>query len=286
MTRVARARLTRGQWPLVGLAALAVVTAILVMLAALKTWAPPDEALPGPVRGASTAPASTLSKPAPATADASRQDLNGVADIITSPRGGSILVVGDGSGDEMDEWVSVWARDHLAGQATVSYNAWTRISGRYADPVTFGSASRSLKVWNASVRTPDMAREPERVVRAWQEADVVLLSYGHRRSATEIPAQLDAVLEAVRAKSQTASVVVLIQNPDRARTEAIQQETTQAIKKWADAKGFPTVDIYSAFTGDPNPRDGMVEVDGSPTPQGSRLWAKTVADALAAPPAR
>lgn len=200
---MARARLTRGQWPLVGLAALAVVTAILVMLAALKTWAPPDEALPGPVRGASTAPASTLSKPAPATADASRQDLNGVADIIKSPRGGSILVVGDGSGDEM-----------------------------------------------------------------------------------EIPAQLDAVLEAVRAKSQTASVVVLIQNPDRARTEAIQQETTQAIKKWADAKGFPTVDIYSAFTGDPSPRDGLVEVDGSPTPQGSRLWAETVADALAAPPAR
>jgi hypothetical protein len=75
----------------------------------------------------------------------------------------------------------------------------------------------------------------------------------------------------------------MIQNPDRADTEATQQQNTQKISSWAGVHGFATVDIYSAFMADSTPRNTMVESDGSPSPQGSRLWAATLAKSLNAP---
>ena len=192
------------------------------------------------------------------------------------------MVIGDGSGNQNDEWVSLWARDHIARQATVSYRAWNRTVGEYRDPVQHGSSDRPVTVWNASVSAPDMAGEPERIARAWEDPDAVLLSYGHRRSPTEIQAQMDAVLAAVRAQSKSVPVAVLIQNPDRASTEAVQRKTTLQIQKWAEAQDLPTVDIYSAFVDDPARRNELVEPDGSPTPKGSSLWADTLALVLAA----
>ena len=124
--------------------------------------------------------------------------------------------------------------------------------------------------------------EPARIAKAWQTSDLVLLSYGHRRAPATITAQMDAVLAAIRAKNATVPIVVMIQNPDRADTETIQRENTQKIQAWAGAHSFATVDIYSAFMADPTPRNTMVQSDGSPSPQGSRLWATTLANALKA----
>ena len=60
------------------------------------------------------------------------------------------------------------------------------------------------------------------------------------------------------------------------------RQCLRAIQAWAGAHGFATVDIYSAFMADPTPRNTMVESDGSPSPQGSQLWATTLAEALKA----
>lgn len=189
-------------------------------------------------------------------------------------------MIGDGSGDEDDEWVAVWARDHLAANATVSYRAWDRANNQYAAAVRTGSAGPTLELWNASVRSPDMSREPDRIALAWQDADVVLLSYGHRRNPSQVTAEMDAVAAAVRANGPDARIVVLLQNPDRAATEAVQAEAVEAIRNWADAEGYPTVDIFAAFMADPAPRNDLVESDGSPTPAGSQLFAGILADAL------
>lgn len=183
-------------------------------------------------------------------------------------------MIGDGSGDEDDEWVAVWARDHLAANATVSYRAWERANIQYAAAVRTGSAGPTIELWNASIRAPDLAREPARIARAWQDADVVLLSYGHRRTPGRIGAEMDAVAAAVRANGPDARIVVLLQNPDRAATETPQRDTVQAMKTWADTNGFPTVDIFGAFMAEATPRNELVESDGSPTPRGSVLFAK------------
>ena len=63
----------------------------------------------------------------------------------------------------------------------------------------------------------------------------MLLSYGHRRAPGTITAQMDTALAAIRAKNATVPVVVMIQNPDRADTETIQQQNTQKIQAWAGA---------------------------------------------------
>ena len=272
---------------MLGLAVLAVATFLLVFLAFQKQRTPPSPAAaPTPVvtqtssPSPSTSPSGSLASASPSVT--ARDGLGGIADIIDSPDGASVLVIGDGSGDQNDEWVSVWARDHLSEGATVSYRVWDRDAAEYADAVEHGSSDREVAVWNSSVSAPDMATEPDRIGEAWQDADVVLLSYGHRQSADEISSQMDAVLAAVRAQSKSVPVAVLIQNPDRANTEAAQRETTSEIKKCADAEDVTTVDIYTAFIDDPARRNDLVEQDGSPTPAGSNLWAKTLAQSLAA----
>ena len=124
--------------------------------------------------------------------------------------------------------------------------------------------------------------ESARIAKAWQTSNLVLLSYGHRRTPATITAQMDAVLAAIRAKNATVPVVVMIQNPDRAGTETIQRENTQKIQAWAGAHSFATVDIYSAFMADPTPRNTMVESDGSPSQHGARLGATTLPNPLKA----
>ena len=127
-----------------------------------------------------------------------------------------------------------------------------------------------------------MALEPARIAQAWQTPDLVLLSYGHRRLPTTISAQMDAVLAAIRARNATVPIVVMIQNPDRADTAAVQRENTQRVQAWAVAHGFAPVDIYRAFMADRRPSNDMIESDGSPSPQGSQLWAQTLAAAFQA----
>lgn len=270
---MAQARWSRTQWYGVGLAVLAVVAAVVAAMALLQYRQPASTtpATPAP------APSQTSATPTPALTG-----LALAAATLGSPEGASVLVVGDGSGNDDDEWVAVWARDHLGAGATVSYRAWDRANRQYAPAVRTGSTGPTIDVWNASVSSPDMAREPARVTQAWQDADLVLVSYGHRRTPRDITAQLDAVLAAIRDKDADVPVVVMLQNPDRAATEAVQKAATEKVQAWADAHAFATVDVYSAFMADRTPRNDLVEADGSPTPRGSQLWAKALADALKA----
>jgi hypothetical protein len=289
---VADTRLSKNLWSWVGLATLTVVAAVVVVLAVRQyrvpatptTWATPATVSGAtsasvPVPSTSTLPSTSA---ASSTPTASPTGLALANSILSAPSGASVLVIGDGTGDATNEWVAVWARDHLATNATVSYSAWGWGSSQYATAVRYGTTGQTIAVWNASVRSPDMALEPARIAKAWQTSDLVLLSYGHRRTPATITAQMDAVLAAIRAKNATVPVVVMIQNPDRADTETIQRENTQKVQAWAGAHGFATVDIYSAFMADPTPRNTMVESDGSPSPQGSQLWATTLAAALKA----
>jgi len=290
---VADARLSKNLWSWVGLATLTVVAAVVVVLAVRQyrvpatptTWATPATVSGAtsasvPVPSTSTLPSTSAT--ASSTPTASPTGLALANSILSAPSGASVLVIGDGTGDATNEWVAVWARDHLATNATVSYSAWGWVSSQYATAVRYGTTGQTIDVWNASVRSPDMALEPARIAQAWQTSSLVLLSYGHRRTPATITAQMDAVLAAIRAKNATVPIVVMIQNPDRADTETIQRENTQKIQAWAGAHGFATVDIYSAFMADPTPRNTMVESDGSPSPQGSQLWATTLAEALKA----
>lgn len=290
--------LSKQVWSSIAISALALVTVVVVIMAMLQYRAPAAEARPAPTpsqvspvasASVSTGGASPTQSPTPRSEEATAPTptpaptgLTLAASILKAPTGASVLVIGDGSGDEPDEWVAVWARDHLATTATVSYNAWDRVANQYAPTVGYGTEGPAITVWNASVRAPDMALEPARIAQAWQTADLVLLSYGHRRAPSTITAQLDEVLAAIRAKNAKVPIVVMIQNPDRADTETVQRQNTQKVQAWAVAHSFANVDIYSAFMADATQRNTMVESDGSPSPQGSQLWAMKLAKSLTA----
>ncbi len=192
----------------------------------------------------------------------------------------SILVMGDGSGNEPDEWVYLWAHDHLAANRQVKYHAWNTDSSRWGKAVTTGKGAATT-VWNASKTSPDLAKEAKRLSAVWHPSDAVILSYGHRGDPKTIASQLDDMRKAVKAKNPQAIVLVMIQNPDPVATQYNQADTTKAVKAWAKKRDLDTVNIYDAFVNDPAPRYSLVEFDGSPTPLGSALWARTFAEAIA-----
>jgi hypothetical protein len=208
--------------------------------------------------------------------------LAGIADIIDSPDGASILVIGDGSGNQNDEWVSVWARDHLAEDATVSYSAWDRDAGEYADAVEHGSSDREVTVWNASVSAPDMASEPDRIAQAWQDADVVLLSYGHRQSADEIT-RPDGCRAGRGPRPEQERAGGGDDPEPRSREHGVSPESDHGgDQEVGGRRGLPHRGHLHRLHRRPSRRNDLVEQDGSPTPQGSELWASTWAQALAA----
>lgn len=193
--------------------------------------------------------------------------------------GAQVMVIGDGSGNETDEWVALWARNHLATSRAVSLSTWNRTSADYDAAVSLGQGE-ALTVWNASTRSPEMAEEPQRVAQAWREADVVLLSYGHRRTAGTIAGQLDQILAAIRGQDAQVPVAVVLQNPDPTASAAQQSATVEAVNQWAARQGLPTIDVYAGFPSSQAERNRLVEEDGSPNPEGSALFARIVAEAL------
>ena len=272
---------------IIGLGVLALVTAILVILSLPQVRNPQVRAEPArapsntaPTSDATSAPATpTATKDAPPS-PTKPKGLPGAATLLASGEDASILVMGDGSGNETDEWVRLWTENYLAKDHQVRYHIWDPQNKRYDSMGGSGSGRAIATVWNASMTAPNLSTEDNRVAKAWQPTDVVILSYGHRNAASAIPDRLTAIRKAIKAQDPNAIVLVMIQNPDPTATEATQRETTKAVEKWAKDASLDTINVYDAFISDPTPRYQLVEADGSPTPLGSALWARTVADAF------
>lgn len=275
---------------LVGLVALGVVTAILVVwsLPQIRNPQPtgvPAKASPTLTVGPSETPTAssgatpTPSKDAPTTAP-KPTGVAGLATLLRGQEAVSILVLGDGSGNDPDEWVSLWATDYLAKGRKVAYKSWNPEREAWKSAGTTGSGPATT-IWNASMTAPNLSTEDDRVADVWQPADVVIISYGHRNPASSIGSRLTAIRKAVKAQDDSANVIVMIQNPDPVAIEQTQREATQTVKKWAVDAGLDSINIYDAFIADSTPRYQLVEADGSPSPAGSALWARTLANAVA-----
>ena len=282
--------LRKKRMQIIGLGVLALVTAILVIWSLPQIRNPQPSGVPAQVTPPATSAASEPSSadstggPTPTKASPSKgaapKGLAGLAAMLRGKQPVSILVIGDGSGNESDEWVHLWATEHLAASRKVTYKTWDPNRSAWKSDGSTGTGA-TVTVWNASMTAPSLSTEHDRVAEVWQAADVVILSYGHRNPANSIGSKLTAIRKAIKAQDETANILVMIQNPDPVAIEQTQRETTQAVKKWAHDLDLDTVNIYDAFISDPAPRYELVEPDGSPSPIGSALWAKTFASLLA-----
>ena len=61
---------------------------------------------------------------------------------------------------------------------------------------------------------------------------------------------------------------------------ASQETNVRAVADWAAQNNLPTIDVYGGWPVDQGQRDALLEADGSPTLEGSRLFARIVAEAL------
>lgn len=192
----------------------------------------------------------------------------------------TISVLGDSTGNDIGEWVDLWAR-HLAGSHVVVLHQWDSVSEAWKpQPITYGNTGPRLTIWNGSQPGAAASYPAYRLGRMQPERpDLVLYSFAHNDTAATVVDGLVATIDAVdrRWGSEIRSVVIL-QNPGLNAHGPVQDSTLAALKRWADDSHQPTIDVTSEFR---KSRDlSALQDDAHPNAAGSQLWEETVAKAL------
>lgn len=174
-------------------------------------------------------------------------------------QGGVLLVLGDSTGDALDEWVANLARSIGAQlpRLRVDYVAWSdggsswpATTALQAGDGTFGT----LTVYNCSVGGKEthyfLAPNFDAMVGALH-ADLVIINLGHNENtAAADPFWRDdllALAETVTLYLPDAELIVLTQNPrtDSSATQA--QQRRDMTQRLARMRGWGCIDTYARF---------------------------------------
>lgn len=202
-----------------------------------------------------------------------------ISTLLSSGRDATLVVLGDGTGDEAGEWVSAFAEQAGDTHQVTLRGLDPNDPTQYASKEKVGSAGPALTIWNGS-RSGVTADYPAKRLEflAPRTPDAVLLSFGRDDTASGITAGLESTYRAVTARWPGVAVGVVLQGQDR--DDAIGPVRT-VTREWADSHGLPTIDVAAAFSaaGDPNTFVSVVDPP-STNAKGGRLWARTVLTAL------
>jgi lysophospholipase L1-like esterase len=194
----------------------------------------------------------------------------------------SIVVAGDSTGDEDDEWVYLLALD-LARRYPgyrVEYYLWNKRSGWPSTPREIqpgAPGTHAINIWNMSVSgtTEDYALNyAERSIVPIQP-DLLLISYGHNdgTDTERFRWGIQSLVQTVAAGSPRTEIGLIAQNPETGNT--YQQARAAELALLAEQLDLAFVDVLGAFEATGNPdaylRDGI-----HPTPGASYLWEQTV----------
>ena len=244
---------------------------------------PTTTAVPSPTGASSpttTAPTSPTSPTSPTTAPTSRP----VSGLLADGSGATIAVLGDGTGDEVGEWVSSFAQQLGATHRVSLHGLDPNDPTRYVTTTTFGTTGPQVTVWNGSRRGASAGYPAERLrFLAPARPDVVLLGFGRDDTVADAATGLEQTYRALRARWPDVPVAVVLQPPDRGDRSA---PVRAAVSDWADSHGLTEIDVAAAFraAGDP---DGFVSTVDPPSvnARGGTLWGRTVLRALGGPAA-
>ena len=259
-----------------GLLAVAVnvllVTGVVMLTAGKPTSLP--QPTPTPVR-ASTTRTPTTSAPAPSPTVQAIP----MARLATVSQPVTLAVLGDGTGDEAGEWVTVLGTLLGSGHRVTVHNLDSSDPTRYADQLTYGSKGPAFTIWNGSRRGASADYAVKRLpFLVPARPDAVLLSYGRDDTADTIAPHLDTTLRAIRAQWPGVPVSVVLQAPERDDVSGVVREASRA---WAKTNQLATVDVAAAFrkVGDPNQFVSVVDPP-SVNQRGGQLWGLAVYRAL------
>jgi hypothetical protein len=233
---------------------------------------PPPETSTKQTQTGTPAPTpSGTTRPGPAPSD--------VSTLVSRDADLTLAVLGDGTGDEEGEWVTVLGELLGEDREVKVNNLDPSDPTRYARALKYGSGEHSATIWNGSRRGASADYAADRLsFLVPDKPDAVLLSYGRDDKANRIGSALDKTFKTVRAKYPSVPVVVVLQAQNADDTIAPVRE---AAAEWAATKKLPTIDVAAAFraAGDPNSFVSIVDPP-SVNARGGELWGQTVFRAL------
>ena len=190
----------------------------------------------------------------------------------------SVLVIGDSTGNDSDEWVNITVR-HLASRhgRAVTQRIWDTQADNFRESNTPG-AGETVTITNFSAPGANPTYQFQRLDSvADLEPDLVIFNHGH--NSTTIESHLNAIADKLLETWSTAPAAAVIdQNP---RTDDVPQSIAAGEGVRAFAAARPEVlliDVRSAF--EEAGVDGLLRDPVHPNPAGSQLWAETVWSAL------
>ncbi|MFC7400998.1 SGNH/GDSL hydrolase family protein [Citricoccus sp. GCM10030269] len=229
----------------------------------------------------SESPESSASETSEAPDDPVEANTTAAQDVVNGTDDAVISVLGDSTSNTSNEWVYLWAEE-LGADARVSVYSWNaEIGDWYAQPREFGQGERTVTIWNGSEAeaTPEFALSHDLLQP--EEANLVILNYGHRGSAEEVESSLTELLDALGAGSEgSAPVVLTAQNPATGDWAESSEANEQVVRAAAEERGLPLIDVHAAFEETGDPASLMVDAI-HPSEQGSQVWAETVSSFFA-----
>ena len=191
-----------------------------------------------------------------------------------------VLVLGDSTGNALDEWPALWAGS-FAAERSVTVRQWDFNLERFAPEWSrLGGEGPGLRVWNLSQPGARADYPVTRLGRVGAAPDLVLYSFGHNNTPDDIEAGLAATVEVVAGRWGSVPGVVVLQNPSTGALAARQAETVERLREWAPVHGLGVVDVWSAFTAAGVPLGRLLMDVTHPNERGQRVWAAAVAEAL------
>lgn len=254
------------RWDLIGLGVLGICTTGVVSAAVLQGPEPvPVNAAPLPPVVQAEAP-----KPAPAEPLTAEQ----IQALIASGETVTISVLGDSTGDEDDEWVSLWA-DHLSEAHTVRYFLWNDATQSYPTEPRVKGGGPMLTIWNGSRAgsTPKYAADRYGMIQP-QKPSVIVYNYGHNNKDASAVEELKALSAKVAARYGTTPSVITLQNPAQGTRAAQTENSVNQLRAYAAETGTSVIDAFGAMSS--LPVTEVLKDEVHPNPQGSRVWADTV----------
>ena len=203
----------------------------------------------------------------------------------------NMIVLGDSTGDAIDEWVYLLAQKLAADfpTHTVQYRLWDTGTSNYAAATTIqtGSGASTLTVWNASISGATALRfsgsdftAGVRPASMGTDPDLVILSYGHNGgSAIENQISMTGAMTSLINRFMPFVPIILIgQNP--VTTDSTMAAKVRAFRALADEQNYGWIDVHAYFNQYAVPIASYYVDTVHPNAAGSALWANCVYQAF------
>lgn len=282
----------------VGLVALAIVTAVLVVLALAQgrgnSTAEGRTAVPGvntsdraaspstgaESQGSSESPSAPTSPSTASTSASSASegtpDGNDASDIralLRAEEPVTVLVIGDESGAGTAGWVHRWAAG-VAEERPVDYQQWD--GSAFTEPERLGGASGGVvTIRNASIDGATAGSLAQQLPQLNEpSADIVIINLGGNEQPDTVKAMMTALWEHL---GQDTLGAVVVQNAHKQGDPPRQKAAGEQMREWAQEASLPVIDVYGVFLHDSAPLATLLDEGGQiPNASGAKLWAFTV----------